>query len=252
MKRIYLLAAAALLAGTGATFAASTPRYVTKAISNVNRPADDTKADADRKPAKMAVFAGVKPGQSVVDLVPGRGYFTRIFANIVGKKGQVYAFWPLELDAQLTKFKVPIPTDGAIDTNWPNILVVHKSLAEFPLPKKVDMVWTSQNYHDFHDSFMGPMDIAKTNKAIFDALKPGGVFIVLDHSAQAGSGIRDTDTLHRIDAEVVKTEVTAAGFVFEGETTVLANPADDRTKAVFDPAVRGKTDQFVYKFRKPR
>jgi predicted methyltransferase len=115
----------------------------------------------------------------------------------------------------------------------------------------VDVVWTSQNYHDMHDSFMGPPDIGKVNAAIYNALKPGGVYIVLDHAADAGSGLRDTDTLHRIDPAAAKKEVTAAGFEFVGADDALKNPADPHTKNVFDPSIRGKTDQFVFKFRKP-
>jgi predicted methyltransferase len=93
--------------------------------------------------------------------------------------------------------------------------------------------------------------MAAVNKAIYDALKPGGLYIVLDHIAEAGSGLRDTNTLHRIDPETVKKEVTAAGFEFAGEDSGLRNPSDPHTKNVFDPSIRGKTDQFVFKFRKP-
>jgi predicted methyltransferase len=93
--------------------------------------------------------------------------------------------------------------------------------------------------------------MAVVNKAVYDALKPGGVYIVLDHVAEAGSGVRDTNTLHRIDPAAVKKEVLAVGFTFEGENNTLRNPADPHTKNVFDPSIRGKTDQFIYKFRKP-
>jgi predicted methyltransferase len=113
-------------------------------------------------------------------------------------------------------------------------------------------VFIRQNYHDLHDKFMGPADIARFNRHVYEALKPGGVFVVLDHAAAAGSGLRDTDTLHRIEPEAVKTEVTAAGFMLEAESAILASPADDHTKFVFDPAIRGHTDQFLLRFRKPR
>ena len=89
------------------------------------------------------------------------------------------------------------------------------------------------------------------NKAIYDALKPGGIYLVLDHAAAAGSGLRDTETLHRIDPAAVKKEVLAAGFVLDGESDVLHNPQDDHTAKVFDPAIRGKTDKFIFRFRKP-
>jgi predicted methyltransferase len=113
-------------------------------------------------------------------------------------------------------------------------------------------VFTVQNYHDYPDKFMGKIDPMVFNRAVYKALKPGGTFLIVDHVAQAGSGMRDTDTLHRIDPAIVKQQVTAAGFVFEGESNVLRNPADDHMKVVFDKAIRGHTDQFIYKFRKPQ
>ena len=117
------------------------------------------------------------------------------------------------------------------------------------LPEPVDMVWTSQNYHDLHN-FPG-LDVGIFNKLVFDDLKPGGIYLVLDHRAEAGSGGRDTKTLHRIDPETVKKEVQAAGFVFVAASDLLHQPGDDHSLKVFDPAVRGKTDQFILKFRKP-
>ena len=99
---------------------------------------------------------------------------------------------------------------------------------------------------------MGRIDPMVLNRAVFKALKPGGVFLIVDHTAEAGSGLRDTDTLHRIDPAIVKKQVTDAGFVFEGESNVLRNSADDLKKLVFDKAIRGQTDQFVYRFRKPK
>jgi predicted methyltransferase len=123
-------------------------------------------------------------------------------------------------------------------------------LASLSVSEPADIVFTAQNYHDVHN--VPNIDMAAFNKSVFDALKPGGVFIVLDHAAAAGSGARDTATLHRIDPATVKSEVTAAGFEFVGESKVLANAQDDHTAKVFDPAIRGKTDQFIYKFRKPK
>ncbi len=114
------------------------------------------------------------------------------------------------------------------------------------------MVWTSQNYHDLHNDFAKPADLAIVNKAVFDALKPGGFYIVLDHAAENGSGLRDTEKLHRIDEAVVKKEVEAAGFRLAAESNVLRNPEDTRTKLVFDDTIRHKTDQFILIFRKPK
>ena len=119
-------------------------------------------------------------------------------------------------------------------------------------PSPVDLVWTAQNYHDLHDPFLGPADLSKVNAAVRAALKPGGIYLIVDHADAAGTGLRDTNTLHRIDEASVKSEVTAAGFVLVGASDLLRNPADNHTLKVFDPAIRGHTDQFVLKFRKPR
>jgi predicted methyltransferase len=135
---------------------------------------------------------------------------------------------------------------------YSNITVIEQPGAAFATPEPVDLVFTVQNYHDYPDKFMGRIDPMVFNRAVYKALKPGGVFLVVDHVAEAGSGMRDTDTLHRIDPAIVKQQVTAAGFVFEGESDVLRNPADDHRKVVFDKSIRGHTDQFVYRFLKPR
>ncbi|HLI18104.1 MAG TPA: methyltransferase, partial [Rhodanobacteraceae bacterium] len=119
------------------------------------------------------------------------------------------------------------------------------------VPQKVDIVFTDDNYHDYHDPFMGPVDMKKFDKQVYDALKPGGVFIVIDHIAPAGSGTSDTNTLHRIDPAVVKQEVESAGFVFAGYSDALINPKDPLNIKVFDPSIRGHTSQFIYRFRKP-
>lgn len=132
-----------------------------------------------------------------------------------------------------------------------NVSVVVADFQTLTLPEKADLVWTSQNYHDLHLSRLN-VDVAKVNKAVFDALKPGGLYVVVDHAAAAGSPVTIADTLHRIDPAIVRKEVEAAGFTFIGEGTTLHDPADDHTKGVFDPAIRGKTDQFMLKFRKPK
>jgi predicted methyltransferase len=140
----------------------------------------------------------------------------------------------------------------AADPAYANVTVLVEPINAVSAPTPVDLVWTAQNYHDLHDPFMGPADLAKVNAAVLAALKPGGIFLVVDHAAANGSGLRDTDTLHRIDPASVKAEVTAAGFAFDGESDVLRNSADDHSLKVFDAAIRGHTDQFIFKFRKPK
>jgi predicted methyltransferase len=124
-------------------------------------------------------------------------------------------------------------------------------LSTFHVPEKLDLIWTAQNYHDLHDSFLGPANVAALNAAFFNALKPGGVFLVIDHAADSGSGLRDTETLHRIDPKRLKSEIEAAGFIFESQSDALRNPGDDHRRTVFDPVVRGRTDQVVFRFRRP-
>lgn len=246
MKRI--LCSIALAMTLVAASAATAPSYVKAALADSARPADDVKRDEARKPAEMLIFAGIKPGAKVMDLIPGGGYFTRIFASAVGPNGWVYAYQPSELDSFL---KGKAPRVMALATQYKNVSVIHAPVNTLTAPEQLDVVWTAQNYHDLKDDFFKPADTAKVNKAVFDALKPGGLYIVLDHSAEAGSGARDTDTLHRIDEALVKKEILAAGFKFVGESKVLRNPADKRTLKVFDDSIRGHTDQFILKFRKP-
>ncbi len=247
MVRNFLLAVAASAVLAGAAAASPVPAYVTAAMADPSRPADDTKRDAERKPVEMMVFAGVKPGQKVADLVPGGGYFTRILSKIVGPNGHVYLYVPKQME---NKYSIGVRAKALADA-YPNVTVVTQPLPTFDPPEKLDVIWTSQNYHDFRNPGFGGTDPAVTNKSMYDALKPGGVFVVEDHVAPAGSGASTTDTLHRIDPVTVKTEVTAAGFKFVGESKVLANPADPHTATVFDPSIRGHTDQFLYKFKKP-
>lgn len=226
--------------------AMAAPTDYAAAISDSRRPDADKARDAARKPADMLAFAAVKPGMKVMDLIPGGGYFTRLFAAAVGVNGHVYAYQPTEFDSYL---KGKEPPANAVAAAYPNVTVVRASVNALTVPEKLDLIWTSQNYHDLKNG--GGADTAAFNKAAFAALKRGGHYIVLDHAAAPGSGSRDTSTLHRIDEATVKAEVTAAGFVFVGANDSLRNPADDHSKAVFDPAIRGHTDQFVLEFRKP-
>jgi predicted methyltransferase len=227
----------------------ATPAYVTAALNDPTRK-DDAADDARRHGADVMTFAQVKPGQKVLELAPGEGYWTRIFSGIVGSQGHVYTVWPDEMSKYAAKSF----------TNWQglvakapygNVTLLQQPAAKLTAPEPVDLVFTSQNYHDYHDKFMGPVDMASFDKQVFDELKPGGLFVVVDHTAVAGSGFGATDTLHRVDPEAVKKEVEAAGFVLDGESDALKNPDDAHTAKVFDPSIRGKTDQFILRFKKP-
>jgi predicted methyltransferase len=232
-----------------AAAAASTP--LSAALSDPARPAQEVQLDALRKPAEVIAFAGVKSGDRVADFMSGNGYFTRIFSRIVGPSGRVYAFIPAQQLANCSASETAGTRAFEHDARYGNVKVLIDAADRFALPEPVDLVWTAQNYHDLHDAFMKPIDIAAMNAAIYRALRPGGVYLVIDHAAEPGSGLRDTETLHRIDPESIRAEVTAAGFVFEGESALLRNPDDPHLLLVFDPAIRHHTDQVVLKFRKP-
>jgi predicted methyltransferase len=250
MKRnLMLAAAAALIVCAGAPAFAKPSPAIVAAVADKARPEADTKRDADRKPAEMLDFAGIKPGQTVADFLPGGGYFTRIFAKAVGPKGTVYAL--INTPAPGATKPNPILAVAA-DPAYGNIKVVESHIADLALPAPADVIWTSQNYHDLFLTRFN-LDIAAVNKAVFNALKPGGYYVVLDHAAAPGASLVETaNTLHRIDPALVRKHLEAAGFKYVGESKVLANPADDHTKVVFDPALRGHTDQFIYKFQRPK
>jgi predicted methyltransferase len=218
---------------------------VTAAVADTHRPAADIARDSARKPAQIVAFAGVKPGDSVAELLPGGGYYTRILARTVGPQGHVYAVVP----PAFAQRPGGLDSLNALAQEYGNVTVVTADLAELSLPKPVDLVWTSENYHDLHN---GPSaNVAGVNASVFKALKPGGVYFVEDHSAAPGTGTSVTQTLHRIDPAAVKKEITAAGFTFDAESSVLANPADPKTVGVRDPSVQGATDKFAIRFRKP-
>jgi predicted methyltransferase len=228
------------------------PKFIAAAVADPARPQADRDRDADRKPAESIAFAGLKPKQRIADLLPGGGYFTRIFSGVVGPKGEVIAVaTPKRPDAPPDR---PEPSAAvkaiAADPHYKNVTVSVEKLVEFKLPEKLDMVWTSQNYHDVHN--VPNIDVGAFNKAVYESLKPGGTYIVIDHAAEKGAGFTATSTLHRSDPDAVKTEVMAAGFEFVGSSDVIANPADDHKTPVFEKGLHDKTDRYVLKFRKPK
>jgi len=197
------------------------------------------------KAPEVVEFIGLKKGDRVADIVAGR--LTASLALAVGPSGKVYAIETAEV---VKAHPDVLGQMQGLASQMPNVIVSAEPVAS-PLPSGLDVVFIRQNYHDLYDKFMGPADVAAFNKKVFAALKPGGVYVVLDHAAMAGSGISATDTLHRIDPARVKADVLAAGFKLDAESSILANKADDHSKNVFDPSVRGHTDQFLFRFKKP-
>jgi predicted methyltransferase len=237
------LAAAALALPLAAAAALSVPAYDAKAVADGGRPADDKAQDEVRKPGEVLAFSGVKPGQHVAEFLPGGGYYTRMLSDVVGPNGKVYALetsrWGQQnIDA----------TKKAIDGHA-NVSLDVSPFGAFNLPEKVDVFWTTLNYHDLHVAKYGVVDMAAFNKHVYDSLKPGGVYFITDHDSAAGAGDTKVADLHRIEKATVVKEVTAAGFRLEGESDVLRRATDDHSKPVFD--LKLKTDQFVLKFRKP-
>ncbi|MGA7539017.1 MAG: hypothetical protein WBW93_09635 [Steroidobacteraceae bacterium] len=214
MKRLTSFVAAGLsavsltMAAPAAHAAMHVSRAIAAAVADPHRPAADRARDAERKPAACVAFAAVHPGETIAELFPGTGYFTRICSRVVGPKGHVYEYQP---KPRKPGAPAPVKAIAGDPHYYHNITVITWPVGKLPVPRPVDLVWTSP----------------------------------------AGSGFSDTHTLHRIDPEAAKKEIMSAGFEFVGQSDVLRNPEDSHTKIVFDPSIRGHTDQFIYKFRKP-
>jgi predicted methyltransferase len=225
--------------------------FITQALENKSRPKRDVSRDTRDNTAKVLSFIGLVPGQLVIDFLPFRGYFTRLFASIVGNEGHVFAAIPNVLTKidRIEKGRVEIEAFAA---DLPNLTLINgRPELAGSAPRPVDIFFISQNYHDLHDEFMGPVDIAAFNRSVFRSLKPGGKFIIVDHTAEASAPPDVTEALHRIRPAVVREEVEAAGFLYQGGSTALANERDPKTGSIFGRRVRYHTDRFILKFEKP-
>jgi predicted methyltransferase len=208
----------------------------------------DALTDPSLKAPEVIAFIGLKPGAREADIMAGR--FLRAESAAVGPKGKLYAVMPAEALKAYPGADAPLKAAAAAPGS--NIEVLTRPINAMDLPKGLDAVFIRQNYHDLYDKFMGPADVPAFNKAVYAALKPGGVFVILDHAAVAGAPDNVTETLHRIDVARVKADMAKAGFKLDAESKILANPDDDHSKIVSNPAIRGKTDQFLLRFKKPR
>lgn len=236
-----LLASAAAQSQT----APPVPAAVMVALADPAR-ADQQGDDQRRQAAAVVAFSGAKPGSVVMDFLPGQGYWTRIFSGVVGPKGHVYAAWPA---ASATRSAATVAALAA--RGLPNVTAEVQPTNLPTAARPLDVFWTVQNYHDIPNGGGGEPALRSFNQAVFKLLKKGGTFVVIDHADAAGTGLTGTSTRHRIDPAFVRAQVQAAGFVFVGESKVLRNVKDDHTLGIRDPSLRGYTDQFVYKFRKP-
>ncbi|HTQ36295.1 MAG TPA: hypothetical protein VMH77_04600 [Steroidobacteraceae bacterium] len=228
--------------------AAPASQAIADAVADPARPEADRMRDADRKPAECIALTGLHAGEKVAEMLPGQGYFTRIFSKIIGPRGVLYAWLPLPApNAPPGGRDMSTPIRAlAADPDYPNIKLANMD-ASTPLPDAVDLVWTSLNYHDLHNR--PNADLAAINKMVWNALKPGGLYMVIDHAAEKGSGARDTSTLHRIDPDLVRKEVTSVGFKLVQQSDVLKHADDDHTRPSRD--MHDKTDQLIFLFQKP-
>ena len=225
----------------------ATDPHILAAVADPRRPQADRDRDALRHPAEIMAFAGVQPGLRIADVGPGGGYYTRMFSVAVGDEGRVFAIDRPNAAPDRPRAIL------AVAPQYPNITVLQAGYQGWNTGEPLDAVFVSQIYHDWFYPQLN-IDVPALNRAIFDALKPGGVYVIIDHAAAAGHTINTADPqadIHRIDQAQIVREVTAAGFVLDGESQVLRNPSDNRALRVFEGDIRGRTDQFVLRFRKP-
>lgn len=233
--------ASGIIAGSLASAAPQAAAPFSEVLADPVRPPEDVARDADRKPGELLAFAGVHKGMKIAELAPGGGYFTRILTGAVGPSGHIYAI-----------SGKPSPALQDLAQKRSNLTIVSGAPGTIPVTGQVDLVWTTLNYHDFKNNKLPTGDAAQAYDAeAFRVLRPGGTYLIVDHEAAAGAGASQTSTLHRIEDPVVRREVQAAGFKLAGESSLLRHPADDHTAKVQETGIRGKTDQFILKFRKP-
>jgi len=203
--------------------------------------------------ADLIRFTGIETGSTVIDVYPGDGDWTRLFSDRVGPKGRVYSFVPAEV-AHFKNDPVGRMRELANEVGRENVEAVSANVVALAdVTQPADVLWLHLFYHDLHTTLIQAKGAtaAAFNRAVYDQLKPGGSYVIVDHAATAGSGTNDTQSLHRIDPAVVRTEVEAAGFVLDAQSSVLAKKSDPHSAKVFEPSIKGETDRFAYRFLKP-
>lgn len=249
IKQLMLTAAALCIAACASMSPNTAPIPTSTAMADPRRPAVDVALDTQRRGDAVLDLANIQPGWKVADIMQGAGYFTRLFVAKTGPTGKVYAWSPDEF--MLAK---PVLYGDSLDIlqkAYPDDIVTMRSaFNDLAFPEPLDMIFTSQNYHDLYLKKF-PADLAaRMNRKVYEALKPGGIYVVVDHVANPETADAP-NTVHRMDPVLIRREIEAAGFKFDGESPALRKPADDHTLMVMNPAIRGKTDQIIYRFRKP-
>ena len=202
------------------------------------------------KVAELIRFAGVDKGSTVIDVYPGDGDWTRLFSDVVGPEGRIYSFVPAEV-AHFKNDPVGRVRTLAKEPGRENVEAVSADLVEMSnITQPADVLWLHLFYHDLHTELIGAKGAtaADFNRAVYERLKPGGFYVIVDHIAAAGAGTSDAQSLHRIEPASVRAEVEAAGFVLDADSPVLANKDDLHSLKVFDPSIKGETDRFAYRF----
>jgi predicted methyltransferase len=222
-------------------------KVIQSAVNDPARPADYRKADPLREPAETLAFSGVRPGMTVGEFYPAGGYFTRMLSDVVGPGGHVYTI-------ENAGWNDSVKDDRAMlaEGKWKNVSLDVKPFGTVAFPKPLDLAWVTQNYHDLKIPQYGNVDTVAFDRAVYKALKPGGIFFILDHEGPANLTNAEIAKMHRINRDVVVREVTSAGFKLAAEGKFLRRPGDDHTKPIFEPSIRGHTDQYALKFVKPR
>ena len=234
------------------TGTASLSPYVA-ALDHPERSEEDRARDAGRKPADVLEFFGVAPGMTVLDMFSGGGYYTEILSRLVGSEGTVIA----HTNSAYATFVGEEATRRYANDRLPNVEILLAENNELSLPpESFDAALMVLAYHDIYyvdpENGWPKIDGPRLVAELYRGLRPGGVLGVVDHTAAAGSPRETGNTLHRIDPEIVITELAAAGFVFQGSSDVLRNVDDDHRLNMAAPEIRGKTDRFVFRFSKPR
>jgi predicted methyltransferase len=228
--------------------ATNPPADYAAALADTTRPEADSSRDAARFPAEVLAFAQIGRGEKVGDFIIGGGYWTRILSNVVGPEGKVYAFTPDEFIRFRPAYK---DEQAAAVAGRANVVALNGSVTAPPFPEPLDTIITVQNLHDLYIGAFPEGTGPKAIAALYAALKPGGTLLVVDHSAVPGAGLAAANAVHRMDKQAAIQALTAAGFVVEAESSIYSRPEDPRTANVFDPSIRGKTDQFALRLRKP-